>query len=278
MAFEKRPGFERGVSTPSSFDVELAEREIFKTYGDTVSVFQKGKTFLQFGKNLDVDTGSTETVWTTGGNETYVTSNLIDTISSSNAGDSQDVIVEGHTVSGTGVNQQFTFVSQTVTLNGQNKVTLSTPLARVSKISNNNTSNFSGDIYVYEDTAITAGVPSDLTKVHIKVVGTIGDNQSFKAAMTVSNNEYFICTGGLASVRKQTAASVDFTLQVRPPGSMFRGVAEITLNSTGSGFADIDFRPYVIIPKNYDIRIVVESDTNNAQVTGALQGYIAEVI
>lgn len=278
MAFIKRPGFERGYTTPSSFPIELAEREIFVTYGDTVSTFQKGKTLLKFGRNVDLDTGVRETVWSVGGNETYVSTNIIDTISSSSASDTQEIVIEGHTVSGSGTNQIFTFVIQTATLNGQNKVTLATPLARVSRAYDNSSSALVGDVYVYEDTTITGGVPTDTTKVHIEIVGTLGDTQSFKCATTFSNTDYFICTGGFASIRKVTSAAVDFILEVRRPGGLFRPVAQISLNSSGVGFADVRFDPYTIIPKNSDIRITAESGTNNVAVDAAFQGYIAEVI
>lgn len=277
-SFTKRPGFERETTTPSSFLVQLAEQEIFNTYGDTVSVLEKGKTLLKFGRNSDLDSAARETIWNTGGNETYVSTNAIDTISSSNAGDTQEVYIEGHTVTGTGVNQQFTFVSQTATLNGQNKVVLSTPLARVSRAYDNDQTTFSGDIRIYEDTAITGGVPSDATKVHLTISGSLGDTQSFKCSTTFSNIDYFICTGGFASVERATAALVDFRFEVRRPGGVFRPVSAITLNSNGSGFGQVIFNPYVIIPKNSDIRVTAQSSTNNVAVDASFQGFLAKVV
>lgn len=271
-----------GLST--SAKIAQAEREILGTYGDRVSVEQKAKSLTKFGKHLDLDTADGQaTVWTLGSragseNETYVTTNAIDTISSSDAGDTQEVFIEGHTVSGTGASSQFTFVTQTATLNGQNKVTLSTPLARVSRAYNNDLSTFAGDIFIYEDTTISAGVPSDFTKAHMEIRGTIGDTQSFKAATTFSNSDYFICTGGFASIRRATAASVDFQFEVRRPGGVFRPVSRINLNSSGAGFAQVQFDPYVIVPKNSDVRIVAATSANNTEVDATFQGYLAVVI
>ena len=261
----------------------LAMRTIESTYGDKVSVYEKGKSLLKFGKHLDLNTADgTETVWTLGsragaGNETYTTTNSIDTISSSSTSDTQSITIEGHTVSGTGTDSQFTFVIQTATLNGQNKVTLGTPLARVSRAYNTGTTAFVGDIFVYEDTAITTGVPDDFTKAHLEIRGTIGDTQSFKAATTFSNTDYFICTGGFVSIRRAQSASADFTLEVRGAGSVFRPVARINTNSNGTGAAQINLLPYAVVPKNADVRIRCAVTGNSVEVDGAFQGWIASI-
>lgn len=256
--------------------IALAEARIQDTFGDTVSVQEKKKTLLKFGKNVDLDT-AWETVWVQGGDETYVTDNLIDTISSSNAGDTQEVTIEGHTVSGTGTDAQFTFVVQTATLNGQNKVVLTTPLARVSRLANNSTTAFAGDIYVYEDDTLTGGVPNTASKIHLKVLGSAGDTQSFKAATTFSNSDYFICTGGWASVNKAASAAVDFEMQVRTVGSVFRPVARLSLNSTGSTTQQITFDPPVIVPKNADMRVRAIASAVNCEVNASFYGYLAIV-
>jgi len=262
----------------------LAMREVQTSYGDIIDPFKKGKSLLKFGKHLDLNTADgRETVWTLGsragaGNETYVSTNIIDTVSSSSASDAQSITIEGHTNSGTASNPIFNSVTQTVTLNGQNKVTLGTPLARVSRAYDNDAVAFAGDVFVYEDTPITAGVPDDFTKAHLEIRGTIGDTQSFKASTTFSNTDYFICTGGFVSIRKAQTALVDFVLEVRAPGSVFRPVARIDLNSSGVGATQLNLFPYAIVPKNSDIRITAESTGNSVEVDASFQGYLAEVI
>lgn len=261
--------------SPLDYGVKIAELEILNTYGDTVSVLAKRKTLLKFGRNENLGT-SEETVWTQGGNETYVTTNAIDTISSSNAGDTQVITIEGHTVSGTGTSSQFTFVSQSATLNGQNKVVLSTPVARVSRLYiTAATAAFAGDVYVYEDDTITAGVPSTASKIHMKVAA--GETQSFKAATTFSNGDYFICTGGVASVGKKASAIVDLEMQVRTPGGVFRPVLQLTIDGNAQSSVQIKFYPYAIIPKNSDIRITGVSSAANTDVSASFQGFMAAV-
>jgi hypothetical protein len=266
-----------GNLVPNNFGVQMAELIIADTYGDTVSVVEKKKTLFKFGRNTSVGT-SYETVWEYGGDETYVTTNAIDTISSSDAADTAVIYVEGHTVSGTGTDSQFTFVSQTATLNGQNKVVLGTPLARVSR-AYVQSGTIAGDIYVYEDDTLSGGVPNTAANVHITIEGaTSGHTQTFKAATTFSNSDYFICTGGYAGVTKKTAAAVDCVLEVRTPGGVFRPAGgRIALKTDGTTTKEISFDPPVIVPKNADMRVRAVASTTGVEVDASFLGYLAAV-
>ena len=163
------------------------EREIQATYGDYVSIDKKAKSLIKFGKSADLSTNGLQTVWTVGGNEVYVSDNTIAYVSSSNALDVQEVTIEGHTITGTGFDQEFTFVVQNVTLNGQTPVALTTPLARTSRMYNNNGQELVGRVVVYENTTVVGGVPSDATKIHLDIPA--GFQSSFKAA-TPFSTEY----------------------------------------------------------------------------------------
>jgi len=269
------------VTPSTNVDWKMAQalNEIFSNYGDAADVIGKAKSLLKFGENDDLAASTWETVWEIGDDETYVSTNIIDTISSSDAGDTQTINIEGHTVTGTGANQQFTFVVQEVTLNGQNKVTLTTPLARVSRAANDNGTTLLGDVYVYEDTAISGGVPTDITKAHIKISGASeGYNQSFKAATTFSNTDYFILSSFGVSITKGKAAAVDFELQLRAPGGIFLPKVRVSTSSTGTSSEAVYFDPYIVVPKNNDIRIRANSDTLATPVNAYFQGYIAQVV
>lgn len=259
--------------------LRLAEIEIYKTYGDVVSTEEKGKTLLKFGRNAGVGT-SYETVWEYGGDETYCTTNAIDYVSSSSASDTATVMfVEGHTVSGTGADSKFTFVTQLVTLTGQTKAALTTPLARVSR-AYVYSGTLAGDFYVFEDDTLSAGVPQTASKVHITVEGaTSAHTQSFKAATTFSSTDYAIVTGGYAAVNKKTAANVDFVIEVRGPGGAFRPAGgRISLQSGGQTTAQIQFQPFVIIPKNADVRIRAVASTTAVEVDASFQAVLAKVV
>lgn len=250
-----------------------AEREIQATFGDVVSIDKKAKSLIKFGKSDDLSANGTSTVWTVGGHEVYVNDNLITHISSSSAADVYEVLLECHTVSGTGRDAKFSFLTQTVTLQGQTKVALPTPVARVSQVFNNNGVELVGRVTVYEDVAITAGVPNDPTKIHIDIPA--GLQGSFKAATTFSDEDYYVLTGGFGSVSLKQNAAADFYLEVREVGKVF--VQRAAVSASSGGPWDIDLDPAVIIPRNADVRITVETDTNNAVVFGVFKGYLAKV-
>ncbi len=242
---------------------EYAIKEISSTYSDTVAV--KNKTLLKFGAIDSLGT-SEEMIWQQGGIETLIATNAIDTVSSSDAGDTQDVTIEGHTISGS----DLTFVTQSATLNGQTKVVLTTALARASRIYNNGNTDFAGNIYVYEDDTITAGVPQTAAKVHLKTAR----NQSLKAATSISSVDYYLITNFHGSVNKKTTGIVDFRLQIRRSGKVFRDVVLGSSASTG-GNLDLEFKPYIIAPKNSDIRITGTGSTTNIAASAWINGLLS---
>jgi len=251
-----------------------AEREIYQQFGEEVSINLKAKSLVKFGKSATLTTGSLQTVWTVGGNETYISTNAIDSISSSSVIDLEEIYIEGHTVTGTGQDQKFTFVSFTVNLNGQTRVALPIPLARVSMAYNNSGTLLLGRVVVYENTALSLGVPVDTSKIHIDI--PLGLQESSKAATTFSDTDYYILTGGFGSVSLKQGGAADFYLEIREAGKVFRQVASISATNAGPWTINLD--PAVIIPKNADLRVRVETSDNNLVVFTSFQGYLAKVI
>jgi hypothetical protein len=252
--------------SPIDYWVQHAQREVFGTYGDRVLV--KPKSLLKFGQNLDVDDPGIETVWLRGGIETYATGNTIDKISSSDDSDNQEVVVEGHTLSGS----DLTFVVQTVTLDGQTETSLDTPLYRATRMYNNGATDFAGTVYIYEDDAVTNGVPQTEAKIHLQTTGT--NNQSLKAATSLSSQDYAFITGIYATVNKRTTASADFFLQVREFGKVFRTRFSSSAHSQGPRL-QFDFRPFIIVPPNSDIRITCEASVDNTSVEAGFNSLLA---
>lgn len=248
-----------------------AEREIELQFGEKVSIDRKAKSLIKFGKSAELTTGSLQTVWTVGGNETYVNDNLIDSISSSNVNDTQEIYLECHTVDADG---NFTFLTQTVNLNGQTRVALPVPVARVSMAYNNNGTELQGRVAVYENTTLSGGIPTDVSKIHIDI--PLGLQESFKAATTFSDGDYYILTGGFGSVSLKQDGAADFYLELREKGKVFRQVAAVSATSASPWSITLD--PAVIIPKNADVRVRVETSTNNVVVFTVFQGYLAKVL
>lgn len=251
-----------------------AVQRIAKDYNDTVSVFEKGKDLLKFGRNTEIQTSKTTIMAHKSGtyNETYVSTNIIDAIVSSSGSDTEEVTIEGHTIDANG---NFTFVSQTATLTGQTKVTIGTALARMTRIYNNNGTDLVGSIYGYQGTdTLTSGVPDTGTKVHCVIPA--GLNQSEKCATTISNSDYWIITSIDGHVLEKTSAFVDFHLEIREKGKVFRDIFDWSADS-GNGFTE-KFMPYLIVPKNADVRVRGSAGANGKEGSASIQGVLAIVI
>lgn len=250
----------------------MAQKIIQREDAVTVSVADAAEKFIKFGQNEDVN-GTEETVWSYGGTETYATGNTIDTISSSSASDTIDVIVDGHTVTGTGVNAEFTRVIQGATLNGQNKVVLTTPLARCDRIFNDNGVELVGEVFVYEDDTIVAGVPQTPALVHNHIPQ--GFNQSFKCAFTTAKDEYFVVTAmTVGTGRANTTGNIQFLLEDREPGKVFRPPFGRIVVPAQQGTLRLNLDPYIIIRPNNDVRMEATASTNGMTANAQISGYI----
>lgn len=239
-------------------------------YGDFVSVTEKKKDLLKFGTTTQCQTTLSTVMDLPSGvyNETYVSDNLITTVSSSNNSDTVEIKVEGHTVDGNG---DFTFVVQSITLTGQTQATLTTPLARCTRLYNNGSTNLLGTVYAYQDDTSTAGVPDTSTKVHCMI--PTGYNQSRKASTTISSVDYWIITNWGTAMNEKVAGYADVQLEIRTKGKVFRATMNI---STSSGVtSDHMYGPYLIVPPNSDIRVRAKTGANNQEVTAHIQGVLA---
>ena len=236
------------------------ENFILTNFGDRVSISEKNKTLRKFGRNPSVGT-SFETVQQGGGDETYLTSNDIVRVVSDNAGDSQLVQVEGHTIS----NGELTFVIQTATLNGTTNVTLDTPLARCTRLVNLGTTDFAGTI-----TAETSGGTAYITVTE--------GNQSEKCSTSVSNNDYYIITEFTGYCFDKSAATIEFIGELREVGETNKVFRRVFSTAGSNGQPTIEyFEPPFIIPKNYDIRVRAKADGAGTDVGATFNGYLAKV-
>ena len=287
-----RVGTLEGVEAVETLtDITQAEAVVLSTYGDTVSVSDKAKNLTKFGTNSTVGT-SYETVAQfqgTTANETFVSTNIIDSISSSNqlADVGITFTVEGHTIDGSG---NLTFVVQDATLDGtdaRTKVTLTTPLARATRLYVKASGTFNspqavptGTIYVYDDTAgITAGVPN--TAAATKILILAGETQSKKCATSVSSTDYWFITQLDAGIGSAGGAAnrVLVLLETRDVanGGVWRPVGrELTIDIDQNGVQQ-DESPFIIVPKNHDVRVRAKTDSNTSSVFAEIRGYLAGV-
>jgi hypothetical protein len=203
-------------------------------------------------------------------NETYVGTNIITHFSSSSASDTEIIKVEGHTVDGSG---NFTFAVQTVTLVGQTKTALTTPLARVTRVVNTGSTDLIGNIYIYQDDTVSAGVPTTGAKVHLIVEA--GLNNSEKASTTISSNDYWILTSFYGDCLEKTAAFGILHLEIREKGGVFVNKVDISCSTNARGVHE--FKPYLVVPKNSDVRLRCSASATNKDFSGGIQGLLASV-
>ena len=262
---------ESGTASEDYF-INHAIANILADTGDVVSVASAQKDLLKFGRNRLCNISKTTLMTLPIGtdNEVLLSANDITTISSDDAADTVEVKVEGHTIAA-GV---FTFVVQTATLNGQNQVTLTTPLARVSRVVNNSATDLVGDIYVYETDTTTAGVPDTDAKVHIMIEA--GFNNSEKAATTISGTQYWILTSFYADCLEKKSDYGTVHLEVREQGKTFINKVDISASTHANG--DHFFKPYLIVPKNADIRLRVSASTAGKDFSGGIQGTLLGIV
>lgn len=265
--------------------------EIYATTGDIVSIAKKRKSLTKFGRTLNADNGVRTTVAEFQDavvNETFVSTNIIDSAVSTSGSDTGVITVEGHTIDGSG---NLTFVVQDVTLLGQSEATLTTPLARATRAYVKNgtfaspASTLVGDVAIYDNTGVTlsAGKADVDAAVKLMIRGTLGYNQSQKSATSISSQDYFIITAvnfGITS-GSPSGVAAEFDLEYRDVanGGVWRPMGlEVGLTLPGQSFARLSLDVPRWIGKNSDIRSIAVADTNDTQVNARFSGYLASVL
>lgn len=271
-------------------DIAQAERVVLSTYGDTVSVESKGKNLNKFGTNSTVGS-SWETIAQLQGteaNETFVSTNIIDAVSSSDAGDtSLTISTEGFVIDGSG---NLTFTTQDVTTDasdGRTPVALTTPLARITRAYVKASGTFdspqtepAGTVYFYDDTGgATNGVPN--TASATKMVLEAGFSQSEKCATAISQSDYWFIKYLSVSIgdASPTATIVTCRIEVRDVanGGVWRPLGRDIILVAGDQGVTLVFSPHLIVAKNHDIRVRAETDTGTAEIHAELGGYLAAI-
>jgi hypothetical protein len=218
-----------------------------------------GTSFVhKFGDAPDFDTGDGEvTIWD-GANDgvldqmtySYSSAPSINSVSSDNAGDTQDIEIQG-------LDENYDLLTQTVTLSGQSLVSIPTAYLRVFRMKNVGTTDLAGNAYCYENTAITAGVPDDSSLV--RAVINDGNNQTLMAIYTIPNGK----TGYLRSFFCSEAGASRNTnyivrLQARPLDKVFQLKHKTALSSTGSSHIQHDYVEPEVFSEKTDIQMTAE--------------------
>ena len=213
--------------------------------------------------------GVEETVWVTGGVESPPTDNLITHYASSDIADTDiSLIVEGHTIDGSG---NLTFVTQVITLQGRTKTALGTPLARCTRCYNAGSTSFAGTVRISRDVSYSNGVPA--SDIHLTVLAT--DQQSLKAATSISSTDYWLVNTVIFSVKRSASTTIDFKLQLRLKNGVWRTQFATGISSSQSVYEFVDEDNPLIIPPNSDVRVEAISSANSATADAIFGGPLA---
>jgi hypothetical protein len=108
--------------------------------------------------------------------------------------------------------------------------------------------------------------------------GTNGSiNNSLKASTSISSVDYFIVTSVHAHFEEKAGGYATLTFQRREQGGVWVEIDDITVsNNQPTGV--IEFRPYLIIPKNADVRLLGSASANGKEVGGSFDGVLAKII
>jgi hypothetical protein len=178
----------------------------------------------------------------------FPTTDSIDSISSSSAADTGIVIeLQGLDVNGN-------IVNQTATLNGQNRVALTTPLKRFFRGYNTNGTEFVGHIIIFENGTLSGGVPTDSTT--IKGVIHPDEQQTEMAIYTIPTGKTGYLLGGYASTAGANKTSnYVIKFQVRLVGGVFRTQQKVALSDTGTSFIPFTYPVPQVLPAGTDLRV-----------------------
>jgi len=195
----------------------------------------KGYTSIhKFGNAPDFDTGDGSVdIWDGAFdagpdlmNYTYSATANIDSLSSSDDGDTVEIEVQG-------LDANFDLVVQTVTLTGQTRAALTTDLIRVFRLKNVGATDLAGVVYCFVNVATTGGVPNTIANTRALIC--IGNNQTLMALFTIPNG----CTGYMDSFEAAVAgasktAEYQIDLFARSDGGVFQLKHRDSLQDTGT--------------------------------------------
>ncbi len=220
----------------------------------------------KFGYASDVDTSDDivpvwdgSGVYSSGASRKYNFSSSadIDTISSSDDRDSQVVEVQG-------LDADYNFIEQEVTLVGQTKATLATPLVRVFRMKNLGSADIRGFVTFYVNTPASAGQPIDKTKS--RAIINKDENQTLMAIYTVPAGYTGYITATSLDMQDRGDIRATVRLRTRVLGGVFQTKDKFNLSARGSSHMGTVIQPPTPISEKTDVLLDVEVSSNNSAV------------
>lgn len=227
---------------------------VSENYGSVVLGHQAGHTYMnKFGYNPDV-ADSFEPIWDEGDDYTYSAAAELLHFSSSDNGDDQTVLVQG-------LDANYALAEEEITLVGQTETAMTVALLRVYRAYVTDSTEPSGNIYIYSDDTVSNGTPQTQTKIRAKIVA--GENQTNMCIYTIPDgfNGLLVRFSGGSSEDK----TFTYRLRTREEGKVWR-----TKLYQLSYRAQVD-HPYTIpllLPEHTDIELEAKASVSGAIMEG----------
>jgi hypothetical protein len=231
-----------------------------------------GKFVRKFGTHDDVDSDTiNEAIWSYAdvAGDYVFPDDVGETmyVSSSNDLDTMPITIQG-------LDENFKEKTQTITLQGQTRLTLDGTWSRINRAFNDDTDDISGNVFVYTNGTNTDGTPD--TASHVKAIIENGHNQTMQAIYTVPIDYLFHLSSYHLSCDAKapnTTANLTLKLCVRRKGSVFRTQEIIAVSNTTPSVIKLDMP--LPIPGGSDVLFqVVSATTNNMHVHCVFEGML----
>lgn len=167
------------------------------------------------------------------------------------------------------MDHNFNLETREVTLNGQTKTAVSGSWARIFEIYNDDSSEFSGSVYLYTDNVVTNGVPQTPSAVKAKA---LAHHQRSSMALYTIPKDYdgYLSSYEFTCDRVDNASDINmhFALKIKKFGKVF--LAKYFHNSSNQSFLDFEFIDPVRLEEKTDIKLtVLETTTNTTRANGS---------
>jgi len=268
---EDPTGTWRNVNTTQDGDLSISDNS------SGLSIAQglvTDTTFIhKFGNAPNFDSADNEvTVWDGASdgasyeamNYTWSTTADIDSLSSSSASDTLiDIEIQG-------LDSNYNEVIQTITLNGQSRVALTTNLIRVYRLTNIGMISLAGECFCYVDGTLSGGVPTDTSTIRAIISQgiTASNNQTLMSIYTVPSGLQGFMRDWYATIAGANKTSnYMIRLYARPFNSVFQLKHISSIGDQGTSA----FKHNYIEPEIYDEKtdLMMTVAATAAGVTGA---------
>lgn len=218
------------------------------------------KTFVnKFGRNTDVDIGTSEDVWDAGGMYPWLTSATTLAIASTSVNDTS-AGTGARTVEIDGLDSSYDVQSETVTMNGTTDVTTANSYLRIHRmkvLTAGTGEENEGDITATASSAVRAQISATF-------------NQSLMAIYTVPNGFNGFLMRLFASIVPAGAAGGNRTgavfIFIREPNAVFQVKLVFGLSDQGNTLTSFSYTTPDVIPPKSDIRITFGARDNNTEI------------